>query len=65
MFDDWFTKNNILNYSYITLKVKGKGINKIFYGRNLEEYCSAFIPPNEVLINNIKQNYTHYEYNLN
>ena len=62
--DDWFIKNNILEYSYITLKIKGKRINKIFYSKNCEEYCSKFIPPNEVLINNIKQIYVNYEYDF-
>ena len=62
--DDWFINNNIFNYSYITIKIKGKGIKRIFYGRNFEEFCSPFKPPDEVLINNIKQKYVHYEYNF-
>ena len=49
--DDWFIRNNIFNYSYISLKVKGKGINRIFYARDMEEWCSKFMSPNEVLIN--------------
>ena len=61
---DWFARNNILHYSYISLKVKGKGINKIFYGKDAEYACSYFIPPDEVIINSIKQNYVHYEYNF-
>ena len=32
--DDWFIRNNIFDYSYIALKIKGKGINKIFYDGN-------------------------------
>ena len=47
--DDWFTRNNIFDYSYITLKVKGIGTNKIFYARDHEEFCSKFIPPDEVI----------------
>ena len=58
-------KMNMNNYSYIILKVKGIGINRIFYGKDRENYCSKFIPPNEVYINNIKQNNVHYEYNFN
>ena len=41
--------------SYINIKVKGIGINRIFYGRYLEEYCSIFIDPDEVYINGINQ----------
>ena len=37
-------------------------MNRIFYARDNEKYCSAFIPPDEVLINNIKQKYVYYEY---
>ena len=60
----WFSRNNKYDNSYITLKVKGKGINRIFYAYNTEEYCSNFIPPDEVYINNTKQYYVHYEYDL-
>ena len=64
--DEWFIRKkeiiNNNNYSYIILKVKGTGINRIFYGKDMDIYCSKFIPPNEVYINNIKQNYIHYEY---
>ena len=62
--DDWFINNNILDYSYITIKVKGKQRNRIFYAKNSEKYCSSFQPPDEVLINNIKKNYVHYEYDF-
>ena len=62
--DDWFINNNILDYSYITIKVKGKQRNRIFYAKNSEKYCSSFKPPDEVLINNIKKNYVHYEYDF-
>ena len=39
-------------------------MNRIFYARDHEQHCSKFIPPNEIIINNIKQNYVHYEYNF-
>jgi len=50
--------------SYIKIKIRGKGINQIFYGRTSSQYCTSFIPPNEVFINNIKKNYVYYEYDL-
>ena len=59
--DDWFIRNNIFNYEYITLKVKGKGMNRIFYEYDIHNYCPQFKVPDEVLINNIKQKYVHYE----
>ena len=62
--DDWFIRNNIFDYTYITLKVKGIGINKIFYAKELEQYCSRFKPPDEVIINNVKEKYVHYEYDF-
>ena len=58
--DDWFVNNNIFDYSYITLRLKGKGMNRIFYEYDIHEYCPNFKVPDEVLINNIKQNYVHY-----
>ena len=36
--------------SYIKLKVKGKGMNRIFYSKD-KWFPSIFIPPNEVIIN--------------
>ena len=49
--------------SYIKLKIKGKGINRIFYAKD-KEFDSYFIPPNEVIINNVKKNYVNYEYDF-
>ena len=62
--DDWFIRNNIFNYEYITLKVKGKGMNRIFYEYDIYNYCPQFKVTDEVLINNIKQKYVHYEYDF-
>ena len=62
--EDWFIRNNIFNYEYITLKVKGKGMNRIFYEYDIHKYCPKFKLPDEVLINNKKQNYVYYEYNF-
>ena len=56
--DDWFIRNTIFNYNYIKLKVKGKQKNRIFSEKE------NLIPPDEVLINNIKQKYVHHEYNF-
>ena len=56
--DDWFIRNNIFNYNYIKLKIKGKQTNRIFSEKE------NLIPPDEVLINNIKHNYVHYEYDF-
>ena len=50
--------------SYIKYKVKGKGKNKIFFSKD-EWFSSSFIPPNEVVINNIKKSYVFYKYELN
>ena len=51
-------------YSYITLKIKGTGNNRIYYGKNAEDYCSKFVPPDEVYLNGINQSYIHYDVNL-
>ena len=66
--DDWKLRPKVIkneyNYSYITLRVKGIGINRIFYAKDNEKYCSKFIPPNEVYINNANQSYIDYKYNF-
>ena len=53
----------LIGKAYIKLKIKGKGINRIFYSRD-QEFDSYFIPPNEVIINNVKKNYVNYEYDF-
>jgi hypothetical protein len=55
-------ENCLIGYSYIILKVKGLGKNRIFYGKNQQSVCSKFKPPDEVYINGYKQSYIHYEY---
>ena len=45
----------ILESSYISIKVKGTGINRIFYGRYREKNCALFIDPDEVYVNGINQ----------
>ena len=47
--------------SYIKLKIKNKGKNRVFYARD-KEFPSSFIPPNEVIINNCRQTDVQYEY---
>ena len=54
--------------SFISLRVKGKGFQNIFYGNNSWDYCIAqplFTPPDEVIINKVKQINVNYQYNFN
>ena len=50
--------------SYINIKVKGTGINRIFYGRYQERDCALFVDPDEVYINGINQSYISSQYNF-
>ena len=52
------------NISYVTLKFSGAGNKRIFYDKNWSRY-SPFTRPNEVFINEIKQDNINYSYNLN
>ena len=51
--------------SYITLKIYGEGKKRVFYEKDNDERCLRFVPPDEVYINNIKQNLINFEYNFN
>ena len=61
-------KLSISKNSYITLTIKGSGLQNIFFGNNSEDNCDyqpLFIPPDEVKINDLKQTYVLYQYILN
>ena len=51
------------NYSFVTLKVSGQGYKKVFYDKNCSRYM--FTRPNEVYINQTKQDKVHHSYDLN
>ena len=40
-------------------------MNRIFYAYDKTHFISKFIPPDEVIINNIKKSYVFYEYEFN
>ena len=61
---DNFSKNET-NISYITLRIKDTGLKNVFNGFYSPD-CFPFFPnPNEVYINNIKQDEVLSQYNFN
>ena len=53
--------------SSISLKIRGPGIQDIFFGNQIWDNCNdkpLFTPPNEIIVNQVKQNNVLYQYNL-
>ena len=53
--------------SSISLKIRGPGIHDIFFGNQIGDNCDEqppFTQPNEIIINQVKQNNVFYQYNF-
>ena len=61
---DNFSKNET-NISYITLRIKDTGLKNVFNGAFFPDCFPFFSKPNEVYINNIKQDEVLSQYNFN